>query len=383
MSYTNQEDYNAPTDAIRSNVQGKAGGQSGSDVIGRKTTDPTNSGAANDVYGADELSDPSYSNNGNRYTDNQGGDVNRQRGDQIRGGDPDQLSDPTYSQNADRFDNSSGAATGGTHFGASGDPNTFSTTGNTGAYSPGNKQQPQPQSSSDSYGRTGSGTSGTGRDATSIGGTQSNDDISTARSGNYNTSELAGDPQADQGGYGKTTSDRSEKTAYNESDDVDVGGNVIAGAGTGTGIADQRPGENAYGNYFSDVGRDAPPAGLRGGANDPGYQPGQRYNYGQGGYVEDGSTTTQNLPASGGPSMGDKIKGTLEKVQGKLTKNPDLIRQGEARKAGNLHNDDNFSSGDNQYGSSGNTDDYDSSNVGAGNRNQYDTTTRQGGATDY
>jgi hypothetical protein len=326
MSYTNQ-DPDSSTDAIRSNIQGKSGGQYSSDIGGTdgRPTGVGTTAAERSYGGSDQLSDPSYSGNGDRVDDGGRGRSDRQgtEYDRVRAGDPDQVSDPAYSQNADQLNNaSSGGAKGGTQYGASGDPNTFSTTGATSTAKSGN-----------TYGSAGGDEYGSGNTYGSSGG---------------------GD-DADVGGYGKTDTYRRDTT------------DPSGGQGVGTGStrygqqrSDVRAGDNAYGNLTSDVGGQAAPLG---GANDPAYQPGSRYSYGQDGVVDEDSG---NNYAGGKVGLGDKIKGTLEKVEGKITKNPGLVQQGEDRKTGNL-------------GSTGNTDPYGSAGQNTTSGNQYG----QSGNTDY
>jgi len=64
-----------------------------------------------------------------------------------------------------------------------------------------------------------------------------------------------------------------------------------------------------------------------------------RDTYGRGtnatGAGDDYNTTDRNETGHK-PTMGEKIKGTMETVQGKITKKPELVERGQERKAGEL-----------------------------------------------
>ncbi|KAG0147935.1 hypothetical protein CROQUDRAFT_696093 [Cronartium quercuum f. sp. fusiforme G11] len=73
-------------------------------------------------------------------------------------------------------------------------------------------------------------------------------------------------------------------------------------------------------------------------------------NVGDGGVLGDGGGTrlhgahgSQNT--TGKPTMGDKVKGTFEELKGKVTKNPEVQLQGQARKQGELSSGQNLSGG--------------------------------------
>jgi len=115
-----------------------------------------------------------------------------------------------------------------------------------------------------------------------------------------------------------------------------------------------------YGNYSSDVhgGGNIPPPGLRGGKNDPAYADGVRYDWKYGGIVpdnrkaaselhhhEDGGTKDQ---ASSGRrvSLGDKIVGSFQVIEGKVLHKAGLVREGQARKSGHADQEHQGSTGD-------------------------------------
>jgi len=382
MSYTNQDDY---ATGLTNPGQNKPGAQNFSSL---DKNDTLGSAAATRSYGGpDELSDTTYSSNGNRFNDESNPDKDRLDNRTSRRDDADELSDPSYSSNANRFDNSRSTVSGGAHFGSSGDPNTFSTsnndvanrsgdrntsTGNTygsgNQQSDGNNDRDLNTSTGNTYGsgnqQSGDYTSGTGNRGY---GTADDDSGlgSTGSLGSGGATRRDVNPTVSSGNYGVSGVGSSAKRYDDDNADPDAD---VGGAGTGYGsqrrttATSDRRGDNAYGNDSSDRGV----AGARtdGGANDPART---RYSYGQGGNVGDADTTnvgSYNNDVGGAGQghqgrvgMGEKIKGSLEKVQGKLTRKPDLVQQGEARKTGNLNDD-------NQYGSSGN-DEY-GSNTGGG-----------------
>lgn len=217
------------------------------------------------------------------------------------------------SNNTDQLDNTN-RVTGGSHFGDSGDPNTFSNVGS--GNNNNNRSDNQP---SDDYGSSNNNQQSSGRNfgvgedgmgaGTGTGGTGTRSGLgSTVDNNNMGVSGLggAGNRQAGNvggpGAYGTaagTTSTRHNNNNNDNLNSMDDSGNTMAGAGegfaagTGTSFANDREdttarGASTYGNY---TGGDAnaPPAGFRGGRNDPAYQPGSHYDYKAHGVVPDGS----------------------------------------------------------------------------------------------
>lgn len=257
-------------------------------------------------------------------------------GNQHKLGGQHDASNPSYN-NAGRFDNTNHPI-GGAQFGASGDPNNFSTAGNTNTDT-GIHQQ----SSGQNY-------------------------TSDVGSGYHPSSAV--NPNGSNPNETKTNSNPNT---------VDASGNSVAGSGEGFGDAqggdyqghnsgpDAIAGSNAHGHHSKNNpgAENTHPDSLRGGANDPAYQPGSHYDYKRNQYVNDG--TEGNNQGAGKVGLGAKIKGTVEQVQGKITKNPNLVQEGQARKAGTLNNDNGGSNDDSNF-SPGN-------NKNRNNANNLDETT--------
>ncbi|KAG8890254.1 hypothetical protein FRB98_000165 [Tulasnella sp. 332] len=220
-------------------------------------------------------------------------------------GNPNTFSDTGNTHSAgkqplDNFNSGNQTSTTG-HFGDSGNPNTFSNVSNTlgsNTQSPGNYGSGnQDQNSSDMTAGRGYGAGGNDGTGGGTMGTRGNIDSSAIDTNNMGVGGLsgAGNRQAkhvsSSGAYG--AEDNNNNT---DSNAIDDSGNTMVGAGEGfaagtTNFANDRQGETereqrAYGNY-SATDANAPPPGFRGGANDPAYQPGQHYDYKAGGIVPD------------------------------------------------------------------------------------------------
>jgi len=74
------------------------------------------------------------------------------------------------------------------------------------------------------------------------------------------------------------------------------------------------------------------PPGLRGGANDPAYQPGWRYDFKRGGLISDDGSHHKGAKDGGSKaSLGGRIIGSFK---GKFLHNSDSTQEGQATKTG-------------------------------------------------
>ncbi|CAE6508895.1 unnamed protein product [Rhizoctonia solani] len=160
--------------------------------------------------------------------------------------------------------------------------------------------------SKDTYGST-AGTTGTGY------GTSTTDKRETSKGDNIT--------------YGSSnTGDNYDSTDRTRGNDLNTRADEHGSSNTSSGYS-----KDAYGSTTGTTG-----TGTYGNPNTENFGNTDRNTYGRG----TNATGTDDFNTDRGndhkPTLGEKVKGTMETIHGKVTKNPELIERGQERKAGNL-----------------------------------------------